>query len=82
MGDLPMSRQVERDERIYRARDLLLEYLTAHERTCADPQCRMASGVAAFIAHSLGVAGSVAINTMEAELERYNVECPHCTERN
>lgn len=73
---------VETDQRVYDARDLLLDSLETHVATCADAHCQHAVALAAFIAHALGVSGSRAINTMIAELERYNRECPGCTERN
>jgi hypothetical protein len=76
------SDNIENDPRVYEARDLLLAHLTTHERICRDPDCKHAVGLAAFIAHSLGVAGTTQINLLERTLEKYNRECAGCTERN
>lgn len=76
------SRQIEGDGRVDQARDLLLDYLDAHEATCTDPDCQNAANVAAFIAHCLGMTSKTSIHQMLEILERYNVECAHCTNRN
>ncbi len=72
----------EDDALVTQARDTLLQYLDAHEATCADPDCQIAANVAAFIAHCVGVKSKAAVNRMLYLLERYNVECAHCTNRN
>ena len=65
-----------------KARTLLLHAQDLHDELCNEPNCQDAAGVAAWIAHSLGITTTELINRMEAELERYNAECPGCTARN
>lgn len=60
-----------------RARDLLLEVCSDHEADCPNgPECAFPIGLAAWIAHCLGVKSPSAINLMESELDKYKAECP------
>lgn len=75
--ELPGQTPAPLSENVLQARDLLIEFMREHRRICEDgPDCGMAGGLIAYIAHCIGV-NQADVTVFYRELLRYDMECPH-----